>query len=71
MKILVFIQVDDNKINKMSLETLTCAQNLSSDVSAITFNEQTANELTKYNLMKLCLLLFRFDQQYSFLKACI
>ena len=53
MKILVFIQVDDNKINKMSLEALACAQTLSSDVSAITFNEQVANELSKYNLTQI------------------
>ena len=50
MKILVFIQVDDNKINKMSLEALKCAQGLTSDVSAVTFNEDAANELTSYNL---------------------
>ena len=50
MKILVFIQVDDNKINKMSLETLKCAQSLTSNVSAITFHENSANELSNYNL---------------------
>ena len=50
MKILVFIQVDDNKINKMSLETLKCAQSLTSNVSAITFHENAANELSNYNL---------------------
>jgi len=50
MKILVFIQVDDNKINKMSLEALKCAQGLTSNVSAVTFHEGAANELTSYNL---------------------
>ena len=50
MKILVFIQVDDNKINKMSLETLRCAQIISNEVSAVTFDESAANELTTYNL---------------------
>lgn len=50
MKILVFIQVDDNKINKMSLEALKCAQDLTSHVSAVTFHEGAANELTNYNL---------------------
>ena len=50
MKILVFIQVDDNKINKMSLEALKCAQGLTSHVSAVTFHEGAANELTNYNL---------------------
>ncbi len=50
MKILVFIQVDDNKINKMSLEALKCAQLMTSNVSAITFNEIAANELSNFNL---------------------
>ena len=50
MKILVFIQVDDNKINKMSLEALKCAQGLTSNISAVTFHEGAANELTNYNL---------------------
>ena len=50
MKILVFIQVDDNKINKMSLETLRCAQIISSEVTAVTFNESAANDLSSYNL---------------------
>ena len=40
MKILVFIQVDDNNINRMSLETLACGQNLSDDVTAITFKQE-------------------------------
>ena len=53
MKILVFIQVDDNKINRMSLETLACAQSLNASVTAITFNENAANELTKYELDKI------------------
>ena len=50
MKILVFIQADDNKINKMSLEALKCAQSLNANVSAITFHESVANELANYNL---------------------
>tara|TARA_B100000029_G_scaffold460431_1_gene491407 strand:- start:2318 stop:3256 length:939 start_codon:yes stop_codon:yes gene_type:complete len=50
MKILVFIQVDDNKINRMSLETLACAQSLGANISAVTFNENAANELAKYQL---------------------
>ena len=55
MKILVFIQVDDNQINRMSLETLACAQNVSNDVSVITFNNQAANELVKYQLNEVLL----------------
>ena len=50
MKILVFIQVDDNTINKMSLEALSCAQSLNASVSAITFNENAANQLMSYQL---------------------
>jgi len=50
MKILVFIQVDDNQINRMSLETLACAQNLNATVSAVTFNENAANKLMDYQL---------------------
>jgi electron transfer flavoprotein alpha subunit len=53
MKILVFIQVDDNKINRMSLEALTCAQNLNANVTAVTFNEDAANNLSKYQLDKI------------------
>ena len=55
MKILVFIQVDDNKINKMSLEALRCAQMISNDVTAVTFNEQAANELSSINLSEVTL----------------
>lgn len=55
MKILVFIQVDDNKINRMSLEALTCAQNLNANVTAVTFNEDAANNLSKYQLDKIIL----------------
>ena len=34
----------------MSLETLRCAQIISNEVSAVTFDESAANELTTYNL---------------------
>jgi len=53
MKILVFIQVDDNKINRMSLEALACAQSLNANVTALTFNENASKELTKYQLDKI------------------
>jgi len=53
MKILVFIQVDDNKINRMSLEMLACAQTLNANVTALTFNENASKELTKYQLDKI------------------
>ena len=55
MKILVFIQVDDNRINKMSLEALRCAQMISNDVTAVTFNVQAANELSSINLSEVTL----------------
>jgi len=50
MRILVFIQADDNQINRMSLEALACAQSLNASVSAITFNEKVAEQLTGYQL---------------------
>ena len=50
MKILVFIQTDDNQINRMSLETLACAQSLHANVSAVTFDASVANQLMNYQL---------------------
>ena len=45
MKILVFIQVDDNKINRMSLEALACAQNLNANVTAcLLYTSDAADE---------------------------
>ena len=40
----------------MSLEALTCGQSLSDKVTALTFNESAVNDLTKYKLMKYCIL---------------
>ena len=50
MNILVFIQTNDNQINRMSLEALACAQNLNHSISAITFDEKAAEELSHYKL---------------------
>ena len=55
MNILVFIQVDDNQINRMSLEALACAQNLNYSVSAITFDEKASEELSHYKLNEVIL----------------
>ena len=50
MNILVFIQVNDNKISRMSLETLACAQSLGHSVSAATFSKEASNQLSQYKL---------------------
>ena len=55
MNILVFIQANDNQINRMSLEALACAQNLNHSISAITFDEKAAEELSHYKLNEIIL----------------
>ena len=64
MKILVFIQVDDNNINRMSLEALACGQSLSQDVTALTFNESAVNELTKFKVNEV--LHFKNDKLFNY-----
>ena len=56
MKLLVFIQFEDGKINRMSLEALACAQKYSTSVTAVTFYEKAANELKNYELEEVLLL---------------
>ena len=56
MKLLVFIQFEDGKINRMSLEALACAQKYSANVTVITFNEEAAKELRNYQLEEILLL---------------
>ena len=56
MKLLVFIQFEDGKINRMSLEALACAQEYSDNVTTVTFNEEAANELRNYQLEEVLLL---------------
>ena len=56
MNILVFIQVNDNQISRMSLEALSCAQALNHSVSALTFDKEAANELSKYKLNEVILI---------------
>ncbi|MAP67117.1 MAG: electron transfer flavoprotein subunit alpha [Candidatus Marinimicrobia bacterium] len=57
MKILIYIEDNDNKINSNSLESLKAAQeikaNKSGQVYAVTFNDIIANELTRYDLDKI------------------
>ena len=55
MNILVFIQTNDNQINRMSLEALACAQNLNHSIYALTFDEKAADELSHYKLNEIIL----------------
>ncbi len=52
MKILVFIQFEDGKINSTSLEAIVAAQSLSSseNIKAVTFSEEAANHLKAFDL---------------------
>tara|TARA_Y100001970_G_C14229009_1_gene857459 strand:+ start:1418 stop:2374 length:957 start_codon:yes stop_codon:yes gene_type:complete len=60
MKILVFIQTDNEKINSVSLESIQAAQKIAQKtdgtVSAMTFNKNTANKLCEYNLNEVILI---------------
>ena len=54
MKILVYIQSTEDKINSISLESLVVAQNLkqkkNAEIYAVTFSDKTAEKLTQYEL---------------------
>ena len=54
MKILVFIQKDNDNISRNSLETLSGVQKLNdaSEIIAVTFNEETASLTSQYNVSK-------------------
>ena len=60
MSILVFIQQEDGKINRLSKEAIAGAQQLGEQlgksVNACVFNESVANELTNYKLDNVMLL---------------
>ena len=56
MKLLVFIQFEDGNINRMSLETLACAQKNCNSVSAVTFHKEAANELQNYEVEEVLLI---------------
>jgi len=57
MSILVFIQQENGKINRLSLEAIAGAQQLGEKlnhpITACVFDEKSANELTSYNLDKI------------------
>ena len=54
MKILIYIQSAEGKINPISLESLVAAQKIkeekSAEIYAVTFNAEIANELSKYDV---------------------
>ncbi len=54
MKIIIYIQTTDNKINPISLESLVAAQQLKKQkggkIFAITFSLEVSNQLTKYDI---------------------
>ena len=54
MKILIYIQSTEDKINPISLESLAAIQgvkeNIDSEIFAVTFSDNIANQLTKYQL---------------------
>ena len=76
MKILVYIQQDEGKINSVSLEALKGAQDIaartSGTVSAISFNSGVCSQLTSYDLAEVLLVedakLYTFNPLY-YLKA--
>ena len=66
MKILIYIQTTDNKINPISLESLVAAQQLKKQkggkIIAITFSLEVSNQLTKYDIDEI---LFSNNQQLN------
>ena len=56
MNILIYIEDNDNKINSNSLESLKAAQDIKANkngqIFAVTFNDNIASELTKFDLDK-------------------
>ena len=60
MKILVYIQQENGKINPISTEALVGAQKIiekiGGSVSAVTFNSEAGNHLTSYNLQDIILI---------------
>ena len=59
MKILVYIQQDEGKINSVSLESLKGAQDIAAQtngtVSALSFNSSVCNQLTDYDVAEILL----------------
>jgi len=60
MKIIVYIQQENGKINPISLESLSGAQKIiakvGGSISAVTFNNSTAKQLTNYNINDIILI---------------
>ena len=60
MKIIVYIQQENGKINPISLESLSGAQKIiaktGGSISAVTFNNSTAEQLTNYNINDIILI---------------
>ena len=54
MKILIYIQSAEDKINPISLEALAAAQQLkqgrNAEVYAVTFSDKISNDLTQYDI---------------------
>ena len=54
MKILIYIQSSEGKINPISLESLVASQKLkeakNAEIYAITFSNQIASQLTNYDV---------------------
>jgi len=54
MKILIYIQSSEDKINPISLESLAAAQQLkqekNAEIYAVTFSDKVSNDLDKYNI---------------------
>ena len=71
MKILIYIQTTDNKINPISLESLVAAQHLKekrgAKIFAITFSQEISNKLTNYDIDILTTIEF-YKNVYSILK---
>ena len=59
MRILLYIQSTDDKINPISLESLAAAQKIKkhngAEILAVTFSEATANNISNYNLDEILL----------------
>jgi len=69
MKILIYIQSSDNKINPISLESLVAAQKLKkekeAEIYAVTFSDEISNELAKYDLNEVILIKNECLDEYS------
>ena len=69
MKILVYIQQDQGTISSVSLEALKGAQDIAEEtggtVTVITFNSETGNSLSKYDIAETLVINNEFLDIYS------